>query len=248
MSFISKLFGKKEIIEPVDMSILGADMHSHLIPGIDDGCQKIEESVDIIRNLKALGYKKLITTPHIQNDRFKNNRQIIMAGLDDLKMELIKNSIDIEMEAAAEYLIDDGFTDKYKNEKLMTFGDRFLLVELSYFSEPFNLKNIFFDLQTSGYKVVLAHPERYVYWHNRIEIYQELFDRNIYLQLNINSLTGWYSKESKIVAEKLIDKKLIRFLGSDTHNHVYLSELQKSTSQPYLRKALETNQILNSKI
>lgn len=248
MSFISKLFGKKEIIEPVDMSILGADMHSHLIPGIDDGCQKIEESIDIIRNLKALGYKKLITTPHIQNDRFKNNRQIIMAGLDNLKIELIKNSIDIEMEAAAEYLIDDGFTDKYKNEKLLTFGDRFLLVELSYFSEPFNLKNIFFDLQTSGYKVVLAHPERYVYWHNRIEIYQELFDRNIYLQLNINSLTGWYSKESKIVAEKLIDKKLIRFLGSDTHNHVYLSELQKSTSQPYLRKALETNQILNSKI
>lgn len=248
MNFFKNIFKSAEPISPIDMSEIGVDMHSHLIPGIDDGSKSMEESIELIRELKEMGYRKLITTPHIQHDRFKNTPEIINKGLEILKKELIKNNINIEVEAAAEYLIDDGFAEKIRSGKLLTFGNNFILVELSYYSEPFNLKNIFFDLQTSGYKVILAHPERYVYWHNNIDVYEELFDRGLYLQLNINSLTGWYSMESKNVAEKLIDKKLIRFLGSDTHNHTYLNELKRSTTKTYLRKAIETNNIINNKL
>ncbi len=248
MGFFGKIFGKDERIDPIDLGEILVDMHSHLIPGIDDGSKSMEESIELIKALYNLGYKKLITTPHIQTDRYKNNRDIILSGLDSLRNEVEKEKIPIELDAAAEYLIDDGFTDKMSKGGLLTFGKNYLLVELSYFSEPFNLKNTFFELQTDGYNVVLAHPERYTYWHNRIEIYEELVTRGIFLQLNINSLTGWYSKESKEIAEKLIDRKLIRFLGTDTHNQQYLQELQKSTSMPTLLKALKTNNIINKKL
>jgi tyrosine-protein phosphatase YwqE len=242
-------FKKKQILEKdIDLGILNADMHSHLIPGIDDGSKSIEESITLIRELKSLGYKKIITSPHIQNEKFKNTADIINSGLENLRAELEKSNIQIEIEAAAEYLIDDGFIEKYKQGKLMTFGDNYILVELSYYSEPMNLKQLFFDLQLDGYKIILAHPERYTYWHNNLNTYQELFDRSIYLQLNINSLTGWYSKESQKIAKELIDRKLIKFLGTDLHNEVYLNQLKLSLREPYLKKILDSGLILNSEL
>jgi tyrosine-protein phosphatase YwqE len=135
--------------------------------------------------------------------------------------------------------------EKIDSGKILTLGDNFILTELSYFTEPPNINAIFFELQTNGYNVILAHPERYLYWHDKKDKYRDLYDRGIYLQLNINSLTGWYSKESKKIAEYLIDNKLIKFLGSDTHNLVYPNELRKCTAMPYLHKAFETNKIMN---
>jgi len=242
-------FKKKKILaSDIDLGVLKTDMHSHLIPGIDDGSKSVEESILLIRELKALGYQKIISTPHIQNDKFKNNAAIINNGLENLKIELDKSGIQIEIETAAEYLIDDGFIEKYKQGKLMTFGDNYILVELSYYSEPMNLKQLFFDLQLDGYKIILAHPERYTYWHNNLNTYQELFDRSIYLQLNINSLTGWYSKESQKIAKELIDRKLIKLLGTDLHNEVYLNQLKLSLREPYLKKVIDSGLILNSEL
>ena len=248
MSIFKNLFGKKKNENPFDFSKIVVDMHSHLVPGIDDGSQSLEESIDLIRSLKNLGYKKIITTPHIMADRYKNTPEIIKTGLKKIRQVLENQRIEIEIDAAAEYLIDDLFVTKIKEGELLTMGDNFILVELSYFIEPPNLNNVFFELQTNGYNVILAHPERYTYWHENFEKYQDLYDRGIYLQLNINSLTGWYSKESMHIAQKLIDNKLIKFLGSDTHNAVYMNELQKSAYEPYLNKAFETNKIINSKL
>jgi len=248
MSIFKNLFGKKKNENPFDFSNIVVDMHSHLVPGIDDGSQSMEESIDLIRSLKNLGYKKLITTPHIMADRYKNTPEIIQAGLKKLRQALENQRIEIEIDAAAEYLIDDLFLTKIKKGNLLTMGDNFILVELSYFTEPPNLNNVFFELQTNGYNIILAHPERYTYWHQNPEKYQDLYDRGIFLQLNINSLTGWYSKESMHIAHKLIDNKLIKFLGSDTHNAVYMNELQKSAYEPYLNKVFETNNIMNSKL
>ena len=248
MSIFKNLFGKKKNDNPFDFSEIVVDMHSHLVPGIDDGSQSLEESINLIRSLKSLGYKKLITTPHIMADRYKNTPEIIMAGLKKIRQALENQRIEIEIDAAAEYLIDDLFLAKIKEKNLLTMGDNFILVELSYFIEPPNLNNVFFELQTNGYNVILAHPERYTYWHENMEKYQDLYDRGIFLQLNINSLTGWYSKESMRIAHKLIDNKLIKFLGSDTHNAVYMNELQKSAYEPYLNKVFETNNIMNSKL
>jgi len=210
MSFFKNIFGPKKNENPFDFSQIGVDMHSHLVPGIDDGSKSMEESVELIRALKELGYKKLITTPHIMADRYKNTPEIILSGIEKLKKTLKNHKIDMEIEAAAEYLIDDLFPEKMKEGNLLTMGDNYILVELSYFTEPPNLNNVFFELQTNGYNIILAHPERYIYWHDKPKKYQDLYDRGIFLQLNINSLTGWYSKESMRIAQKLIDNKLLK--------------------------------------
>lgn len=234
-----------ELKEPVNLGLLKVDMHSHLIPGIDDGAKTLSDSLELIRELKGFGYSKIITTPHVQLDRYKNTPEIIKSGLDLLKAEIASQSIDIDIEVAAEYLVDDGFLEILRNKKLMTFGNNYVLVELSYFSEPWNLKNVIFECQTEGYNLILAHPERYSYWYNDFSKVQDIYDRGVFLQMNINSLTGWYSPQSKKMAEKLVDANLIKFLGTDTHNPVYLNELHKSTYLPYLKKVMESGKILN---
>lgn len=249
MNLFKKLFGKEKLLEkPIDLGLLHTDMHSHLIPAIDDGSKSMDESIQLVRSMAEMGYKKLIITPHIMADRYKNNPEIILSGLEKLKAKIQNNNINIELEAAAEYLLDDGLETKVEQNNLLTFGDNNILIELSYFSEPPNLKSILFDLQIKGYNVILAHPERYVYWHDKFEKYEDLYHQGIFLQLNINSLTGWYSEESKRIAQKLIDQKLIKYLGSDTHNDTYINELSKSRYMPYLAKALDTNPIRNHKL
>ena len=251
MSFLKNIFGKKkhkELREPIDLGILHTDIHSHLIPGIDDGSKTMEESILLIREMHNLGYKKLITTPHIMNDYYKNTPIIINEGLKKLKEAITKENIDIEIEAAAEYMLDDGFEDKLKAGNLLTFGNNYILVEMSYMTEFPNLSSILFELQTEGYKVVLAHPERYNYWHHTFEKYQELRDRDVYLQMNINSLTGWYSPESRKTAKKLLENNMIQFLGSDLHNEQYLNELKKSKYSVSLKKYIENSNILNSSL
>jgi len=246
----SKLFNKKPKLldEAINLGKLHTDIHSHLVPGIDDGSKSMEDSITLIRELWDLGYRKLITTPHIMADYYKNTPEIILSGLDDLRAELKKQAIDMELEAAAEYMLDDGFMKKMEAGNLLTFSNKFILVELPYVEEPPNLSTIFFELQTRGYQVVLAHPERYNYWHNDFSKYQELFDRNIFLQININSLTGWYSLESKAIAEQLIEHKLVSFLGSDLHNQNYLQELKKSRFMPALAQIIDSPKILNNKL
>lgn len=238
-------FKKKKLKEPVDLSELSADMHSHLIPGIDDGVPDMEAALALIEGMSELGYRKLITTPHISSDIYKNNAKIIQDGVARVQKKVKERKIPIEIVAAAEYLIDDGFENLLKNNELMTFGNKHLLIELSYFHVPPNLFDVTFELQIKGYKIILAHPERYLYWYNDMKKYELLKDRGIFFQLNMISLTGHYSGEVKKMAEKLIDAEMIDFLGSDLHNTNYLEYLKKCRYEPYLLKALETEKILN---
>ncbi len=247
MSFLN-IFGKKKqslLKEPLDLGLLQTDIHSHLIPGIDDGSKTMDESVYLVKSLYEMGYRKLITTPHIMTDYYKNTPEIILSGLDKLREKLQQENIDIEIEAAAEYMLDDGFEEKLMNGKLLTFGSNYVLVEMSYMVEPINLASLLFEMQMQGYKVVLAHPERYNYWHGQFNKYQEMKDRNVFLQMNINSLTGWYSEASRKIAEKLISEDMIQFLGSDLHNENYLNELKKSRHFAQLQSLLENPKILN---
>ena len=243
---IFQRFINRQLNEPFDISVLKTDMHSHLIPAIDDGSGSMEESIDLVRRLSDLGYKKLITTPHIMQDMFKNTPEIILSGLKKLQTAVKNAGIPIEIDAAAEYLIDDGFEDKIENGKLLSFGNNYVLVELSFFAEHPNLSSIIFDLQISGYKVVIAHVERYTYWYENMKKYEELKDRNVFFQLNTISLGGYYSEQTKEIAEKLIDNKMIDFLGTDLHNINYYEGLKIALMEKYIKKAVETNNILNS--
>jgi len=238
---IFKIFSseKSEGLPLENLSSLNTDMHSHLIPGIDDGAKTIEESIELIRTLHGLGYSKLITTPHIMSDYFRNTPEIIYKGLEDVRAALKENNIPMLISAAAEYYIDDGFMRKLEEEKLMTFGDNYLLVEVSYINPPDNVRDILFRAQVLGYKPILAHPERYPFWYRNIEEYQKFHDMGVLLQLNLNSLSGYYGLDAKRVAEKLIDLQIVSALGTDLHHAKHAEFLQKTVNEKYLQKILE---------
>ncbi|MDD3876335.1 MAG: hypothetical protein PHT69_06915 [Bacteroidales bacterium] len=239
------LFNKNTLKSPVDVSFLKSDMHSHLIPGIDDGVKTIEESVSLIRKLQELGYTKVITTPHIMSDFYKNTPEIITDGLNKLKEVLSKENISIQIEAAAEYLIDDGFINHFNKNQLLTFGDKYLLVEMSYYNMYKNFFQLLFELNVDGYKVILAHPERYAYLHNNMETYQEIKSRGLYFQLNTISLSGYYSEKVKKVAESLIDMELYDFAGTDLHNDVYFMNFKKALYSKHFLKLAESGKLKN---
>ncbi|MFP4470322.1 MAG: tyrosine-protein phosphatase [Bacteroidota bacterium] len=245
MSILDKLFSPGKTSQPVDLSALHTDFHSHFIPGVDDGADSLETSVELIEAMADLGYKKLITTPHIQGEFYRNSPQTILPGLEQVRRELKKLHISVELEAAAEYLIDDKFEEKYKNGPLLTFGKKHLLVEFSFFNEHPRWKDFFFDLQIEGYKIILAHPERYSYWFRSWNKYEELKDRGVFFQINIISLTGYYSQEVKKVAERMIDEEMVDFAGSDMHNMHYMDALRNARYEKYLHKLVESGKLLN---
>jgi len=221
------------------------DMHSHLIPGIDDGAQTLEDSLQLVRKMNQLGYTKLVTTPHIQSEFYKNTPEIILSGLQQLREAIAGASIPVQVEAAAEYLLDDGFEEKMTDGKLLSFSDKYILVELSYFNPHPNLKSFIFNLQVDGYKVILAHPERYTYWFNDFGKFEDLRDRGVFFQLNAVSLAGYYPEPVKKFAEKLIDKGMIDFIGSDAHNMRYLEALEKSLKERSLAKLIASGKLVN---
>jgi len=238
----------KRLSIPVDLKNLGADIHSHLIPSIDDGSKDMEDSINMITQLHELGYKKIITTPHIMSDGYRNTPEIILGGLEKVKQELAKNNVNVAMEAAAEYYVDYDFERKLDSEKLLTFGNNYLLFEISYMNPPDNLHHVIFKMQTMGYKPVLAHPERYNFWHREFEKYETFVDKGVLLQMNINSLTGYYSISTKKIAEQMIDKNMISFLGTDCHHVGHINLMKDVVYEPYLQKLVESGTLLNQTI
>ena len=227
--------------KPLDLSWVGTDMHSHLIPGIDDGSQKMEESIELITRLSGYGFKKLIITPHIMSEFFKNTPEIINAGLEKLKLAVKEAGIDIELEAAAEYYLDEVLYEKVENkEPLLHFGsNKMVLVETGFMSKPPILLETFFKMEMLGYQPIFAHPERYMYLHQESDTLESLVDRNIPFQLNLLSLTGYYSKGVKKFAEKLIDKGLVKLVGTDCHNEKYLDAMERLPHSKYFDKLQE---------
>ena len=245
MSFLSKLFGKKTSLPPADLSVLKVDVHSHFIPGIDDGAATLQDSLDLVRAMSELGYKKVITTPHIMSDYYRNTPEIILGGLEKVRAAIREEGIDMEIEAAAEYYLDHEFEQSIPEKNLLTFGKNYVLFELPFISEPPMMAEAIFKMQTNGYKPVLAHPERYGFYYNQYEKYQELIDKGVLLQLNINSLIGHYSPETKKISERMINDGLFSFLGSDCHhlNHAALTDAART--EKALHKLLESGKLLN---
>lgn len=244
MGWLKGLFPSKKTND----QFLMVDMHSHLIPGIDDGVETVADALEVIQQLMNLGYKKAITTPHIMGDFFKNTPENIHEGLEKVRQALIENNIDFQLEAAAEYYLDEWFLQKLDAEQpLLTFGDNYLLVETSYMNKPNNLNEYLFRINAKGYKLILAHPERYLYMYDNYSGYKELYDRGVYFQVNLNSLTGYYSKGAKQIAEKLIADNMVDFLGTDCHGKRHLEPLAKSFETTSFG-SIDPSRILNNKL
>ena len=223
------------------------DIHSHLIPGIDDGAKTIEESIELILELKDMGYTKLITTPHI-SDMFPNSKEKILNEFENLKAELKNRNIEIELEVAAEYYADETFDKLLKKREILSFGKaKYLLFELSYFTKPQELESLIYEIQLAGYTPVLAHPERYTYFHDSISNYINLKKAtDVLFQINIVSIVNYYSKTISKVSKELINEGLIDFIGSDTHQKRHTEYLKKSFSDSSYKKIFKKNIILNN--
>lgn len=250
MSIFSQLFTKSKRTKiPVDLSVLGCDVHSHLVPGIDDGAQTMEDSINLIKQLYHLGYKKIITTPHTMSDFYRNTPETILGGMEKVRAELKDAGIPVQLEAASEYYLDYDFEQKIDSEPLLTFGkNNYLLFELSFINPPDNLYQAIFKMQLKGYKPVLAHPERYNYWHGNFDKYEELMDKGVLLQLNIGSVSGYYSPATKKIAEKMIDKNMISLLGTDCHHDRHLAAAKQSLYEKSLHQLVESGLLLNKEL
>lgn len=246
MGFLSNLFRKEQPSDPIDLSLIGVDMHSHFIPGIDDGAQTMNDSVTLITRMAEFGYRKVITTPHIMGDFYRNTPEIINAGLEKVRAAVKEAGVQIEIEAAAEYYFDFDLEQKLEKEKLLTFGKNYLLFEVSFMNSPDNLDGLIFKMQTNGYKPVLAHPERYPYWFNDLNNFERLKDKGVLFQLNINSLTGHYSPATAKIATKMIENGWYEFAGSDCHHTGHQELIERVRSAPALRKLVESGKLLNS--
>jgi len=239
---------KKEIIHP-DLSFIGVDMHSHLLPGIDDGVQTIAESLTCIKTLQHLGYKKLICTPHIISDMYPNDRETILPRLEEIREALKENNIDIAIEAAAEYMVDLEMEKQVlSGEPLLTFGNNLILIEMSYVAPSPNIEQVIFQLRLKGLQPILAHPERYVFYHNNLDNYQRFIDLGCMLQMNLLSLLGYYGKQIKLVAEKLLKNKMVDLLGTDMHHQRHLMALMELSTKKEFYKLLEDVEIKNKKL
>ncbi|WP_107039190.1 tyrosine-protein phosphatase [Brumimicrobium mesophilum] len=241
MGLIKSLFGGNTK-EPLDLSVLGVDMHSHLIPGIDDGSQSLDHTIGMLLRFVELGYKKVITTPHIMYDYYRNTPEIILSGLEKVREEIERLNIPIEIDAAAEYFYDEFFLELIENEKLLTFGDNELLFEFSFGAKPNEIDALIFKMKTKGYKPVLAHYERYLFFLNEgIEPAKKFRDHGVRIQLNLNSLSGHYGPEIKKQAELLVDNDLVDYVATDCHRIEHLDILKRNLDKKYFKKLRDMN-------
>lgn len=242
-----KLFSRSSahVTQPSDFSVLGMDMHSHLIPGIDDGAKTMEESLELIRGLIQLGYSGAITTPHVMGDYYPNTGAIIQTGREELRRAIRQAGLTFRLEASAEYNLDNYTAELFAQGDILPMPGKRLLVELSFFGAPPDLENRIFQLRLQGYSPILAHPERYSYYQGNLKALERIRDLGCDLQVNILSLTGHYGSQIAKWAKTLLDKDMVSYLGTDMHHAGHLQELQAALQQKDILRILQRHTFKN---
>ncbi len=191
------------------------DWHSHILPGVDDGVQTMEEALEILRLYESLGMKSIWLTPHIMED-MPNTTTHLRERYAELQAAYTGL---INLHLAAENMLDNLFEERLEKNDLLPLGENgnHLLVETSYFSPPMGLSNILLRIKAKGYYPILAHPERYIYMGE--SDYQRLKDMGVKFQLNLPSIAGMYGDRIKKKAMLLLKEKAITHVGTDIHNH-----------------------------
>lgn len=220
------------------------DIHSHLLPGIDDGAKNQENTLFLFESMKNMGFSEIITTPHVLDQVWNNSRETIEKVALETATFLQEKDTQTKFSAAAEYMMDSSFVKLFESEKLLTLKNNYVLVEMSYLNPPINLMAILFDLQINGYQPVLAHPERYSFYHNALDNYKKLKKAGCLFQLNLLSTVGYYGKEVTNTADFLLKNEMYDFSGSDIHHTKHIESFSakiKITDTKHLQNLLEKN-------
>ena len=221
------------------------DIHSHVLPGLDDGAKTTLESINLVKEMRNLGFNQIIATPHIMSGVWENTEIEIRRSFNSLNGKI---SCSDKICYAAEYMLDNFLIKKMNNQSLLCLKDKYLLVELSYLQPPINIFELIFELQLNGYKPVLAHPERYKYYFNNYEQLLKLKNTGCLFQLNLMSVVGHYGEKAKSLASRLLSDNLIDFVGSDIHHKVHLEVFSKKfklNEITELENAIKSNSIFS---
>lgn len=232
-----------------DFSFLRTDIHAHLLPGVDDGAKTTDDSLNLIRSLHELGFHSLLATPHVMAHYYPNTR----ANLEGVHKLLIKDmekaGIPTELRLSAEYMLDPNFEDLLQTNQLMSWGDaRYVLVEMSYIAPAPRLETYLFTLQVKQYQPILAHPERYLFYHDNFDKLKALKAMGCHFQLNLLSLTGYYGSHVRRSAEKMLKKGMYEWAGTDTHNLRQVEALKSMTTSGQWMTTLLRYPFLNQKL
>lgn len=238
---------KKRKYEPIPIfEVLGTDMHCHLVPKVDDGSKCIEESVECMKALASVGYKKMILTPHFQTPRFENDEDDIVRRYEEMKRQAADMGVEIDIcGIGGEYRIDSGFAKRLENPRFLQIGGKYVLVEFSLHQQMMGCDEMIFDMQMKGYEVILAHPERYPYLNVGGSRMEQLKNQGVFFQVNVLSLGGFYGEEAKRRAFEMVEGGLVEFLGTDTHNSMYAQALIDLTHNRKVEKLLMNHEFLN---
>ena len=245
------MFGlfKKKAPQPSftgNFSSLHTDMHSHLLPGIDDGAPDVDTSIQLIKGMMELGYRKFITTPHVYPDLYPNTTNTIQQAHAVLTERLRQEQLDVEVKAAAEYFIDEQFPERIeRKEPLLTLHQNWVLVEISFVSPPPDLNETIFKMVVAGYQPVLAHPERYSFYHHNKEVFQQFKDRGCMLQVNLLSLLGYYGKSARDTAKMLVAEQLVDLIGTDLHHARHLQAMNQPLLMAEVDALVQSGRLLN---
>lgn len=211
-----------------------ADIHNHLLPGIDDGAKSVEDSIELIKGFGEFGVSDFICTPHIMENYHPNTPATISNSFALLQNGLKMNNLNhVNIDMAAEHMIDSNFENILEKDEVMPLDKRYLLIEMSYLQPSLNLLTAVEKIADKNLYPILAHPERYAFLHGKTRTYQEYKDKGMLMQLNILSLSNYYGKEVQKSALSLLDSGLLDFISSDVHNARQLKairEIQLSTS------------------
>ena len=220
------LFKKKEdndAVRGADIFCGFTDWHCHILPGVDDGVQTMEEALAILAQYEEWGVRQVWLTPHIMED-IPNTTDSLRERFEELKKAYEGR---IELHLAAENMMDNLFEERLEKNDLLPIGPKgdHLLVETSYFNPPMHLYDILLAVREAGYQPILAHPERYVYMEMRD--YERLHGLGIKFQLNLFSQTGRYGKHVIKKMEQLQQRHYYSYVGTDLHRIAMLGDVEQ---------------------
>lgn len=210
-----------------DRLFFSTDLHCHVLPGIDDGAPTVEKGVELVKALKRWGIDRIIATPHVAEDVFPNTIDTITPAIDSLRHALDEAGIEVDLSHSAEFRIDDHALTQIATKTIPTMPGNRLLVENSFIQEPWNLDKTLFQLKVQGYRLILAHPERYAYYHGNRSRLSALHANGMDFQINVLSLAGYYGKEIKGMVEWLIDNNLVEYIGTDIHRQEHIEAIDR---------------------
>ena len=194
------------------------DLHCHIIFDTDDGAEKIENSINILREAANAGFTKICCTPHYVEPQYTKTKSENQEKLELIKEKLKEANIDIELYLGNEVYVSDNMKELVENGTIATISDtNYVLVELPLTQKLLSAEDMIEDLIFAGYTVILAHPERYIYAQKDLKYFDSFIERGVYLQGNYESLIGKYGKLAEKTLKKLLKDKKIDFMSTDVH-------------------------------